>query len=920
VTRAPRLVLAIGNPSRGDDALGPMLLARAEVELAAEVAAGAVELLTDFQLQIEHALDLTDREDILFVDASVRVPAPCAVEPLAAAPDASISSHALSPAAVLETHRRVVGPPPPARVLAIRGEFFELGEPLSAAAELHLEAAVGALTRHFGHPDTARALQIRGTVQGVGLRPHVLRLARALGLTGTVSNTGTGVSITARGQRAPLAAFEDQLVRRAPPQAVIEHIDTRTIDPATVAEAGFEITHAAANPAPGRRPSLPPDLGVCSACLADVADPESRFFGYAFTSCTDCGPRYSIARALPFDREHTSMAEFPLCAACRADFDDPADRRCHAQTIACPACGPRLTLERPGAAPEPTTAAALAAHLLTGSVVGVKGVGGFHVMCDATNAEAVGRLRAGKHRDEKPFAVLVADLAAAARLAEVDAESAARLSGPERPIVLLPSRGGALAAGVCGPSHRVGVMLPATPLHALVAHEAGRPLVMTSANPSGAPIARTDAEARAALSPWVDALVLHDREVVRRAEDAVYAGRPGRAPQILRRARGQAPRPIRLPFPSPEPVLAVGGHLKVTACVVVGDEAWLTPYLGDLETEEGLRVFAEEVERFEAMLGVRAEVVAHDLHPDYATTQYALGRSARRHIAVQHHRAHALAGVAELHPTGPLLAGVFDGTGDGGDGTAWGGEVLRITDGRADRLATLHPLPLAGGERAVRSVWRVALAALRETYGPAEAEHIAARLPCFVQVPAQERRVVGRMLDTGAGIGTAHGLGRWFDAFGALILGVSRAGFEGDVATRLEEACDGDWTGDETLPAHFDTARGLEIIDPRTLVREVVADLFAGVAPGQVAARVHATFARGLADALSRQRGLHGLNDVLLTGGALQNRRLAADLERHLSPARVLMPRAVPVNDAGLALGQAMAAVFALTSPTTPRE
>lgn len=919
MTRAPRLVLAIGNPSRGDDALGPVLLERAEVALAAEVAAGAVELLTDFQLQIEHALDLTDREDILFVDASVRATAPFTLEPLSAAPDASISSHALSPAAVLETHRRVVGPPPPAHLLAIRGEAFELGAPLSAAAELHLEAAVGALTRHFGHPDVARVLEVRGTVQGVGFRPHVLRLARALGLAGTVTNTATGVSIRVRGQAVPLAAFADRIVRAAPPQAVIEHIDTRTTDAATVVESGFEITHVDASTGPDRRPSLPPDLGVCAACLRDVDDPTSRFFGYVFTSCTDCGPRYSIARALPFDREHTSMAAFPLCPACRADFEDPADRRCHAQTIACPACGPRLSLERPDAPPGQTDAAALAALLLEGALVGVKGVGGFHVMCDATNAGAVARLRAGKHREAKPFAVLVADLDAAARLAEVDAESAALLSGPERPIVLLPRLGDALGAGVCGPSTRVGLMLPATPLHALLARAVGRPLVMTSANAGGAPIARTDAEARAALGPWVDALVLHDREIVRRAEDPVYAGRGDRAPQSLRRARGQAPRPIRLPMSSPEPVLAVGGHLKVAACVVVGDEAWLTPHLGDLETEEGLRVFAEEVERFEAMLGVRAEVVAHDLHPDYATTQYALSRTARRRVGVQHHRAHALAGVAELHLTTPLLAGVFDGTGDGGDGTAWGGEFLHVTDGRAVRLATLYPLPLAGGERAVRSVWRLALAALRETYGP-ESEHIAARLPCFADVPGDERRVVGRMLDTGAGVVTAHGLGRWFDAFGALVLGVSRAAFEGDIATRLEEACEGDSTGEDSLPARPDAERGLELIDPRPLVRSVVADLFAGAAPARAAVRIHETFARGLAGALHRQRAALGLDDVLLTGGALQNRRLAARLEHHLSPARVHLPRAVPVNDAGLALGQAMAAVFALTSPSTPPE
>ena len=951
MNRAPVLILGVGNPSRGDDALGALFIERIESALAAQIEAGHVECLTDFQLQIENALDLEGREQVLFVDASVRARPPFEVHLLVAAADASVTSHALSPAAVLDTCRRVLETPiPAARVLAIRGESFELGEPLSRSAAHHLEAALAFCRRENGCPESAWRLDVQGVVQGVGFRPFLHRLAHAIGLSGSVHNSAGGLQITVRGYPEQFAALRRTILTDPPPEARIEHIIETAWDPATVAESGFVIASSDAPVAatralsgqgvPRARLSLPPDLSVCERCLADVDDPASRFFGYAFTSCTDCGPRYSIARRQPFDREHTSMDAFPLCADCRAEYTEPASRRFHAQTLACPACGPRLVMDdgtRTGGsvdAAEPMARAV--AVLLAGRILAVQGLGGFHLMCDATSPEAVATLRKRKHREHKPFAVLIADAARADALGALDSHARAALDAPERPIVLVPARPGGVASGVFGPSNRIGLMRPSTPLHHLLARGCERPLVMTSGNRSGEPIARTHEEARATLASIADAWLLHDRDILHRAEDPVVAARPGVAPQSIRRARGQAPRPIRLPVSAPEPVLAVGGHLKNTACLVVGDEAWLTPHLGDLETEASIAAFETELASFETLFGVRADVLAHDLHPEYAATRYALARPARRRIGVQHHVAHALAVVAETHVEGPVIAGVFDGTGFGTDGAAWGGEFLQIDGPRWSRLGTLRPLALAGGEQAIREVWRVALAAVRDAFGEASPEVIA-RLALFTDTgpdaptPAA-RHTVGRLLDTDTRIVRAHGLGRWFDALGALILNVPRAGFEGDVAVRLEEAChagpaapyadalpltpSSEGRSGRSGPDPFDGPGQPFIVDPRPLVRAAVLDLLAGTHPAHVAARVHESFAEGLAAGLEYACREAGLEAIILTGGALQNRRLSAGLVAHLGGGlyrrRVLQPTEVPVNDGGLSLGQALAAVSLL--------
>jgi len=751
----------------------------------------------------------------------------------------------------------------------------------------------------------ARRIEVEGTVQGVGFRPWVHRVATTLELRGSVFNTPRGVTIDVHGTRHQIDALVRAL-REEPPRASRVRA-LRELPLAARAPEGFAIT-----PSQGEGECLltvPADLATCDACFAEVADPSDRHFGYPFTSCTECGPRFSIVEALPYDRARTTLGTFPLCPDCAREYADLGDRRFHAQAIACPACGPELWLESPDGRrlDQGEPLAVVAERLRAGGIVAIQGLGGFHLACDATDGAAVAELRRRKRRDDKPFAVMVADLAAAHRLVVLDEGAVSVLCSAARPIVLAQGRPNDLAPGVCGLSSRVGVFLPYTPLHALLLAAVGRPLVMTSGNMSGEPIAITHDDARRALSGVVDLFLLHDRPIVRRVEDSVVAAGP--TPRVIRRARGYAPDSIRLPAPAPEPVLAVGGHLKNTACLVLGDRAYVTPHLGDLETYEAEEAFRLDVERFEALLGVRAQIVAHDLHPAYASTRYALARGARRTVGVQHHVAHVLAAVAELHLEGPVLGVVFDGTGFGTDGTAWGAELLRV-DGLAwSRPASFRPLPLPGGERAIREVWRVALGALVEAFGPEEADVIAARLPVFQAVSAAALATVSRMVTMRVECAAARGMGRWFDAVGALTLGLSEARFEGQVAIALEEAASEGPAYPVTLPPALceSTAVSAEHeIDLRPTVRALVGELLEGVAASTVAARFHRTVIEATAAVVARAAPT---GPVVLSGGSMQNRRLERGLVAALG-ARAALAREVPVNDGGIALGQAWAAVL----------
>jgi hydrogenase maturation protein HypF len=923
VTRAPVLVIGIGNPSRGDDALGPAVVERLEELLRAELAGGQVETLVDFQLQIEHTLDISGRDKVFIVDASVSAAGPFAIGRVAANDAPSPFSHAMSPAELLGVYERTFGPAPPVWAVAVRGRTFELGAPIGDEALAHVEPAARAIVAEVrATGDRGARLTVRGTVQGVGFRPWVVAQATRLGLSGTVHNTLDGVVLEAWGSEAGLTEL-GRLVTEAPPAgASVESLvveATTSISPGS----GFRIAPSTCEAPTGgvegaTRVAIPPDVATCDACLAEVDDPRDRRYRYPFTSCAACGPRLAIARGLPFDRARTTMCDFPLCVACRAEYESPEDRRFHAQTIACPACGPRLSLVHgDGAAVSGSPLEAATQMLREGHTLAVMGIGAFHLVADATDSRAVASVRAAKAREEKPFAVLVESLAWASRLGEVDAVAAGALESPARPVVLVPRRPSAIVPEVFGPSEKIGLMLPSTPLHHLLVRGVGRPLVMTSGNPTGGPAIVDVDEALRRLGPKVDALLVHDRPIARRVEDSVVASTP-RGLRVVRRSRGYAPHAIRLRVAAPEPIVAYGAHDRACACVVVGDRAYCTPHLGDTSYVEGERAFEHDLAGFEDLLGVRPAVVAHDLHPDYTTTRLALRRGARLHVGVQHHVAHVRAVMAEHGLDEPVVGVAFDGTGFGPDGTLWGGEILTLDGLRERRVATFRPLGLPGGERAIRDVAKVAYTALVDAFGDAEARALSRRFPAFSRLSDDTLARLSILLGLDA-TPRARGLGRLFDAVGALVTGLSVASFDGHVAARLEDvaAPGAHLPYPITLPSTLtenELSTTAAEIDPRPTVRAVVADLLDGASPSTVAARFHATIAYAASTIAELARATFGFRRVVLSGGAFMNRLLEDGIRHRLGEGLVSSAVSVPTNDGGIALGQAHAAVLALVT------
>lgn len=743
------------------------------------------------------------------------------------------------------------------------------------------------------HQQNGRRIAVRGTVQGVGFRPWVFRLAQELGIRGRVENGPAGVSIECFAAPATLDEFERRLRAELPLPA---HIDALCSE--DLVGAGAEDFVIAPSLLGGpRRANIPPDLAMCEACASELHDPADRRYRYPFICCTACGPRFTLAMDVPYDRATTTMARFALCAACLAEYQDPHDRRFHAEPTACPACGPRLWLERAGER-RPVDTSEVAERLLRGELVALKGLGGYHLVCLATDERAVRTLRLRKGREAKPLAVMVRDLAAAERLAELGPEERLWLERPERPIVLALARPGLLAPGVHPDTARVGLMLAYTPLHDLLLADVGQPLVVTSGNRSEEPIAIDDADAVARLGDIADVIVGHDRPIHTRADDSVLAVSAGRG-RVWRRSRGFVPTPILIGQSFAEPVLAVGGHLKNTFGIGVEDEVYLGPHVGELDTPLALQALEDGIAWLERMLGVHPDIVAHDLHPDYASTQLARARPARLRLAVQHHHAHVVSLMAE---TGLLHAEVLglalDGTGDGGDGTAWGGELLRVTAGTSQRLATLRPIGLAGGERAIRQVWRLAHAVLRDALG---AEAPLERL--LPELSPLRRRQIDQLL--AAGTVPAHGLGRWFDAVAALVLGRLEAAYEGQLAMALEQLA-ADYRGAaRPYPWSLDRSGAIATIDLRPMVQALVRDLVDGVPRPEIAARFHATIADALVGAVETFGPPSG--PVLGSGGCFQNALLAEALQARLGERLVLHER-VPTGDGGLSLGQALVA------------
>jgi hydrogenase maturation protein HypF len=744
-------------------------------------------------------------------------------------------------------------------------------------------------------------------VQGVGFRPYVHRLAGELGLAGYVLNDSQGVLLEIEGSSDAVALFLARLGPDAPPLAVLESLTV--VDAEPIGADGFEI-----RPSPhGERADVPvtPDGATCDDCLRELLDPSDRRYRYPFINCTNCGPRFTIVRGVPYDRPLTTMAGFQMCEQCRAEYDNPRDRRFHAQPNACPRCGPSLSLlDSEGRAVARWDAALAAAveALRGGAVVAIKGIGGYHLACRADDDAAVGALRARKHREDKPFALMVGTLVEAARVVEIGDAERGLMSSPQRPIVLAPRLAGApVAESVAPGALELGVMLPYSPLHHLLIRDfrAGA-LVMTSGNVSDEPIAFRDADAVQRLGAIADLLLLHNRPIETRTDDSVARVVASRRPLFVRRSRGYVPLALTLPGGTLRPLLGCGAELKNTFCLARGSRAWVSHHIGDLENYETLESFTEGIEHFERLFSVAPAVVAHDLHPEYLSTKYAFERDGVELVGVQHHHAHLAACLAEHGERGTAVGAIFDGSGYGTDGTIWGGELLVGDTGDFRRAGHVAAVRLPGGDSAIREPWRVACAWL--TAAGATPPRALREL-----VPERKWAQVAGLVQSGVASPLTTSMGRLFDAVSALCGLRTAVNYEGQAAIELEAACDPHERG--CYPIGLESVDGALVIDPRELVGVVCADLAAGVAPGVVASRFHAAVAAVTVDACGALAGANGTDIVVLSGGVFLNRRLLERVcagldERGL---RVLTPERLPIGDGGISYGQAAVAARRMT-------
>lgn len=798
---------------------------------------------------------------------------------------------------------------------------------------------------HEPGPEQERyEVQVRGIVQGVGFRPFVYRLALEEGLTGFIGNDTEGVTIEIEGPPGRIASFRARLIAEAPPLARIDSVIARSVPPKQ--EENFRIVGSEVHGQVST--GIPADAATCADCLRELFDPADRRYRYPFLNCTNCGPRFTITRRIPYDRPQTSMARFTMCPACQAEYDDPANRRFHAQPNACPVCGPRVWLveadavaqsrlesrhvsghdlsraviaqeDRGALAPEGDSAVQQTIdRLLAGQIVAIKGIGGFHLAVDAISDAAVMRLRQRKQRYGKPLAVMVRDLAAARAMCELTAEEEALLATPARPIVLARARAGnGIAPSVAPGIPWLGIYLPYAPLqHLLFADQRVRALVMTSANLSEEPIAIDNDEARARLGQIADAFLLHDREILQRCDDSVVALVDG-APQFLRRARGFVPLGIPLPIDTP-PLLAVGGHLKNVFTLARGRFAYQSQHLGDLENLTGLDFFRESLMHLMRTFEIEPRAVAHDLHPGYLATLWAKEWASEHKLsllAVQHHHSHIAGCMAEHGLAGPVIGLALDGTGYGADGHIWGGEVLIAHPAGFDRFAHLAYVPMPGGDAAVRAPWRMAFGALHAAgFSMDEAKE-------WTGASEQEARLLARMIERSLNTPLTSSLGRLFDAVAAVVLGRREVDYEAQAAIELEGICI-----DEPYDSAVDSAYSLDlrpgnwprrepaILSPAPLWHAVLDDLRSGVAAPRIAARFHAAVAEGFARAAILAREDTGITRVAMSGGCMHNRRLARLLRVRLESAGFAVFRAIQVSpgDGGLSYGQAAVAAAIL--------
>ena len=758
-------------------------------------------------------------------------------------------------------------------------------------------------------------LEIQGLVQGVGFRPFVYRVAQELGLAGRVSNTSLGVEIEVEGSPAAVEGLLHALRHQLPPLARVDLLRVRELEPAGM--RGFTIIESSSRA--GGAALISPDVATCAACMAELGNPEDRRRGYPFTNCTDCGPRFTIVQSVPYDRPLTTMAAFPLCPACQAEYRDPLNRRFHAEPNACPVCGPQLSLLAPDGSVldegDPLTAAQ--ERLRAGQVLAVKGLGGYHLACLASSEAAVALLRERKRRPHKPLAVMARDLATARRLCVISPAEAAELEGPRRPILLLRGRLDSptpLAPGLAPGHHSLGVMLPYTPLHhLLLAPDDLGVLVMTSGNRSGGPMVSDDAEALRVLEPIVDALLVHDRGIANRCDDSVGFVE-GEHTVLLRRSRGWVPLPVELPHAQPC-TLALGAMLNNVFALTQGRRAFLSQHVGDTDDQDTLDFLEEAVRGLERWLEVEPEVIAHDLHPDMFTTHLArrladrareAGRPEPRLVAVQHHHAHLVSAMAAVGRSEPTTGLVLDGTGYGPDRSIWGGEILVGDAAGYRRVGHMRPLPLPGGEAAVKRPLRIAAAWLHALVPDA----IELDLRLWRQAEPGELEILRRMVDRGFNTPETSSVGRLFDAVSALLGLVTDASYEGQAAMELEQ---------HALLGRPDRARlrvdvlhegGSLIIDPRPLLRGLAGCMSLGLPTPDLALAFHQALADALVLCAVRVRDAGGPHHVALCGGVFHNRILTRACSEGLRAVGLepILPGAIPVGDGGLSLGQVLVA------------
>ena len=746
-------------------------------------------------------------------------------------------------------------------------------------------------------------IEVSGIVQGVGFRPYVYRLATARGLAGNICNTPAGVTIEVQGSAEQVADFVERLPAEAPPLARITEVTQHEVP--CNGDRDFRIVHSQTGEAV--RTLISPDVAICPDCLRELFDPADRRYRYPFINCTNCGPRFTIVRDIPYDRPSTSMAVFPMCPACQAEYDDPLNRRFHAQPNACWDCGPGVELlDRAGRKIDCGDPVAEAARALSaGSIVAVKGLGGFHLAVDATNSAAVELLRERKRRVEKPFAVMVPDVEAADRICQLNDAAVKVLQSVQRPIVLLPKKLGSPVVEQVAPfNHFLGIFLPYTPLHYLIMREGEfQALVMTSGNLSEEPIAIDNKEALARLQELADCFLIHNRDILLRCDDSVVRVTDGVTRQ-MRRSRGFVPVPVFLKDEQPA-VLAVGGELKNTICLTKGKHAFLSQHIGDLENGEGYKFFGEATEHLERILEIRPEVIAYDLHPDYFATRWALQQSGVQLVGVQHHHAHIASCMAENHLDERVIGFALDGTGYGTDGRVWGGEVLIADYAGFERAAHFEYVPMPGGAAAIREPWRMALSYLFQHF---RRDFLNLPIPFMQRLNAHKTDVLLRMMQQQINSPLTSSCGRLFDAVAAMTGVRQQINYEAQAAIELEFAIVGN--GDDAYPLEITQAGEPWLIRTRPMFESLIDDLRQGASSGTIARRFHNGLVNAFVSVAIALRQNSRLNRVCLSGGTFNNVYLAQRLEGALSAKgfEVFTHREVPAGDGGLSLGQALVA------------